>query len=123
MQLYREWANPNRASFITKAAMREMLQIIKADERRAVGVASPLDKPWQSSFIAMQHPSATWTGIELRSGYNVEKKQPSPDSAAWRRFQFQFQKLISGSFLTDEHANSLLSLFSVIVFYLPSTFA
>ena len=46
MQLYREWANKNRASPITKADMREKLQIIKADERRAAGVASPLDKPW-----------------------------------------------------------------------------
>ena len=33
MQLYMECANKNRASPITKAAMREMLQIIKADER------------------------------------------------------------------------------------------
>ena len=40
-----EWANKNRASPITKAAMREMLQIIKADERHTAGVDSTLDKP------------------------------------------------------------------------------
>ena len=46
MQFYMEWADKTRASPITKAAMREMLQIIKVDERRAAGVDSPLDKPW-----------------------------------------------------------------------------
>ena len=45
MQLYMEWANKNRASPITKAAMREMLQIIKVDERRT-GVDFPLHQPW-----------------------------------------------------------------------------
>ena len=45
MQLYMEWANKNRASPITKAAMCEMLQIIKADERR-ICVDFPLDQPW-----------------------------------------------------------------------------
>ena len=45
MQLYMEWTNENRASRITKAAMRKMLQIIKANERRT-GVDFPLDKPW-----------------------------------------------------------------------------
>ena len=46
MQLHMEWANKNRSSPITKAAMREMLQIIKADERRTARVDSTLDKPW-----------------------------------------------------------------------------
>ena len=46
MQLYMEWANKNRASPITKAEMREMLQIIKADERRPTGKNFPLENPW-----------------------------------------------------------------------------
>ena len=46
MQLYIEWANKNRASPITEAAMREKLQIIKVDERRTAGVDSALGKPW-----------------------------------------------------------------------------
>ena len=45
MQLYMEWANKSRASPITKAAMREMLQIIKADER-PTGKEFPLDNLW-----------------------------------------------------------------------------
>ena len=45
MQLYMEWANKNRASPITKAAMREMLQIIKSDER-PTGKEFSLDNPW-----------------------------------------------------------------------------
>ena len=66
MQLYREWVNPNRASSITKAAMREMLQMIKADERRAVGVASPLDKPWAEFFYryAASVSDLDWDRIE-----------------------------------------------------------
>ena len=46
MHLYMEWAKTNRASRITKAAMREMLLIMKADELRAADKDSPLDKPW-----------------------------------------------------------------------------
>ena len=45
MQLFIEWANKNRANPITKAAMREMLQIIKADERPNCK-KFPLDNPW-----------------------------------------------------------------------------
>ena len=45
MQLYMEWANKNRASPITKTAMREMLQIIKADER-PTGTKFPLENTW-----------------------------------------------------------------------------
>ena len=45
IELYIEWANKNRASPITKAAVREMLQIIKADER-PTGKEFPLDNPW-----------------------------------------------------------------------------
>ena len=45
MQLYMERANKNRVSPITKAAMREMLQIIKADER-PTGKEFPLENPW-----------------------------------------------------------------------------
>ena len=42
MQLYMEWANMTP---ITRAAMREMLQIIKADER-PTGKEFPLYNPW-----------------------------------------------------------------------------
>ena len=45
MQLYKGWANKNRASPIRKAAMREMLQIIKADER-PTGKKNPLEITW-----------------------------------------------------------------------------
>ena len=44
MQFSIERANKNSASPITKAAMREMLHIIKADGRRT-GVDFPLEKP------------------------------------------------------------------------------
>ena len=61
-----EWANENRASPITKAPMREMLQIIKADERRAAGVDSPLDTPW-AEFLYRYAASVSdldWDKIE-----------------------------------------------------------
>ena len=50
MQVYMEWAKKSRASPITKAAMREMLQIIKADERPA-GKKFPLQNPWAEFFF------------------------------------------------------------------------
>ena len=65
MQLYMEWANKNRASPITKPAMREMLQIIKADER-PTGVAFPTDSPW-TEFLYRYAPSVSdldWDAIE-----------------------------------------------------------
>ena len=45
MQLYMEWVNKNRTIPITKAAMSEMLQIIKADERHT-GADFPLNNIW-----------------------------------------------------------------------------
>ena len=62
MQLYVEWANKNRASPITKASMREMLQIIKSDER-PTGKEFPLDNPWTEFLYPMQQPSATCVGM------------------------------------------------------------
>ena len=65
MQLYMEWANENCASPITKAAMREMLQIIKAVERRT-GVDFPLDQPW-AEFLYRYAASVSaleWNVIE-----------------------------------------------------------
>ena len=65
MQLYMEWANKNRASPITKPAMREMLQIIKADEQQT-GKEFPLDNPWAeilyryAAFVSDLH----WDAIE-----------------------------------------------------------
>ena len=65
MQFYMDWANKNRVSPITKAAMREMLQIIKADERRT-GVDFPLDQPW-AEFLYRYAASVSdldWNVIE-----------------------------------------------------------
>ena len=65
MQLYMEWANKNRASPITKPAMREMLQIIKADVQQT-GKEFPLDNPWAeflyryAAFVSDLH----WDAIE-----------------------------------------------------------
>ena len=65
MQPYINWANKNRASPITKAAMREMLQIIKADERRT-GADFPLDKPWVEFLYryAASVSDLDWYGTE-----------------------------------------------------------
>ena len=64
-----EWADKNRASPITKPAMRaltsEMLQIIKADEQ-PTGEAFPFDSPWAeflyryAAFVSDLH----WDVIE-----------------------------------------------------------
>ena len=61
MQLYMEWATKNSASPI----MREMLQIIKADERRT-SVDLALDQPW-AEFLYRYAASVSdldWSVIE-----------------------------------------------------------
>ena len=73
--------NENCASPITKTAMREMLRIIKANERRT-DVDFPLDKPW-AEFLYRYAASVSdlhWDVIEewLRG----EEMQQSPDSAS-----------------------------------------
>ena len=117
----RQWLK-NRASPITKVAMREMLQIIKADERQT-GADFPLENHCAEFCIALQHPSATCITIQLRSGYwpwlvDVEEKQQSPDSTAWESLHFQFRKLIFDPPLPAEHANMLRSYFNCQCFYL-----
>ena len=67
MQLYMEWVKKNRASPITKAAMREMLQIIKADER-PTGKKLPLENPW-AEFLYRYAATVSdlhWNVIEKR---------------------------------------------------------
>ena len=102
MQLYMEWANKNRAGPITKAAMREMLQIIKADER-PTGKNFPLENPWAEFLYryAATVSDLLWNVIEEHN-----------------RVQIVQLEEVFGSLLTDEHANSLLSLFSVMCYLL-----
>ena len=73
-----EWANKNRASPITKAAMREMLQVIKADER-PTGKHFPLENPWAEFLYryAATVSDLRWNVIDewlQRSGETTESR-------------------------------------------------
>ena len=102
MQVYMEWAKKLRASPITEPAMREMLQIIKVDER-PTGVAFPSDRLW-AEYLYRYAPSAR-IGMQLTSGYDVEKKQQSR-YCSLRNSSVSVSKFDLTSFLAVEHANS-----------------
>ena len=86
-----KWANKNRANPITKAAMREMLPIIIADERHT-GAEFPLEKPWAEPLYRY---SASVSDLY----WLVEEKQRPTTLRRNNRVQIvQLEELFSFSF-------------------------
>ena len=107
---------------ITKPPLREMLQIIKSDER-PTGVAFPSDFPW-AEFLHRYAPSVLRLGLGCNWAVATTlMRNKSPDFAAGGAHQFQFQKLISAHYwLKNMQTGCFLYLVSCVV-DLRSTFA